>query len=229
MPLPASRTIAVFAAVSALLASSAASALQIKVLPGAEPDLSILELAGRFEVGDGLKVRAEINKIPQENKVVLHLRADGGGFPGEAMSIGRLIHRLGIGTVIPPNSKCTSPCPLAFVAGFDRRKNEASMIKHSSASLGVTTPSGSERKEQDFTYKDLDQAIADRQKWTLQTADYLQELGVDIDFLKFYLKPAPSGKVNYISNEELLDIGASIYDDNSNQLVDGMSLRRRRQ
>jgi hypothetical protein len=101
------------------------------------------------------------------------------------------------------------------------------MIKHSTAQLGVTAPTANS-KDQDYTYKDLDQTIADRQRWTLQTADYLQELGVDVDFLKFYLKPATT-KTNYITDEQLLDIGASIYDDESKQLIDGQDLKKRKQ
>lgn len=228
---PHHRFVAGFAglfALSLVAGASAAGALDIKVKPPAAPggDTTI-EITGLFAPGDGLKMRAELSHIPAEQIVVAHLNA-GGGNTAEAMSIGRLFHRSGIKTIIPPKARCIAPCPLVFVGGFDRRKNEPAMVKHSTASMGVTAYI-SNRVEKDYSYKDLDLAVAGIQKSILVVAEYLQEIGADVDFLKFYFKPAAEKVTNYISDEQLLDIGASIYDDDSKQLVDGMALRRRRQ
>jgi hypothetical protein len=219
-----------FAVLAALMGSNVeqARALEFKLIPSSEAGVSILEMSGRFETGDGLKFRAELAKAPAESTIVIHLKA-AGGFPAEAMSIGRIVHRTGIKTIVPPKARCLSPCPLVFVSGFDRRKNEAAMVKHSTGTIGVTSTISS-RKEQDYTYKDLDAAIAGAQKTVLQVADYLQEMSVDIDFLRFYVRqPEELNKTNEIKDEQLLEIGASIYDDNSKQLIDGQALRRRRQ
>jgi hypothetical protein len=211
-------------AVALALSSHGAHALDIKQSEDAPNNTMTLELTGHFEPGDGLKLRAEIAKLPPEQTIVMHFNAGGGTFE-EGMSIGRLIHQLGIRTVVPPKARCLSPCPLAFFAGVDP-KGGPPLIKHTSASFGFTAflPAARER---DYSVKDLDNEVAKTQQFILKVFDYLSEIGADSDILRRIYEDIPEGQAKYVSDEDLLSLGVSIFDDKSNQLIDARAIRKR--
>jgi len=201
-------------------------ALEIKQVPDTGGNSVTLELKGKFEPGDGLKFRAEVAKLPAETAIAVHFNAAGGSF-NEGMSIGRFIHQLGIKTVIPPKAHCLSPCPLAFFAGSDGKGGMAA-VKHTAGSLGFT-PFLPNAQDRDYTAKDLDAEVAHTQQRILQAFDYLLEIGADADILRRIYDDIPEGRVNYVSDDELLGFGVSIYNDASNELIDGAAIRKRKQ
>jgi hypothetical protein len=185
-----------------------------------------LRLSGQFEQGDGLRVRALVAKLPSDVRIVAHFNA-GGGVVQEAMSIGRFFHQLGVVTEVPPKAQCLSPCPLAFLGGYDP-KGGSSWIKHTDARFGFT-PFSANAPEKDYTIKDLDAAVSGTQQSILQVMDYLTEVNADLDILRRIYEDIPSGTVRYIADEDLLSLGISIYDDKSNQLIEAKALQRRTQ
>lgn len=219
---PAPAVIALMAAL-AHMAASPSQALEIKENKDAASNTITLELTGRFEPGDGLKLRAEVAKLPADAPIVVQLNAAGGSF-AEGMSIGRFIHQLGMSAVIPAKARCLSPCPLAFFGG--NTSKGGSLIKHTSASFGFT-PFLPTAQERDYTVKDLDSEVARTQQHILQVFDYLTEVGADPDVLRRIYEDIPDGQARYMSDDDLLSLGVSIFDDRSNQLIDAAVLRKR--
>jgi hypothetical protein len=205
--------------------ASIARALEIKPVKESGGNAVTLELNGKFETGDGLKFRAEVAKLPPEAAIIVHFNG-GGGNSSEGMSVGRFIHQLGIKTVIPPKARCTSPCPLAFFAGSDS-KGATAAIKHSTGSLGFTGFIAT-AQDKDYTAKDLDIEVARTQRSILQVFDYLSEIGADADILRRIYEDIADGQVKYVSDDELLALGVSIFDDATNQLIDAGALRKRK-
>jgi hypothetical protein len=185
-----------------------------------------LQLTGQFEQGDGLKVRAFVAKLPSDIALVARFNAAGGS-NSAAMSVGRFLHQLGAVTEVPPKARCLSPCPLAFFGGYDP-KGRSNWIKHTSASFGFT-PFSSNAPEKDYTVKDLDAAVSSTQQSILNMMDYLVEVNADLDVLRRIYEDIPDGKARFLSDEDLLSLGVSIYDDQSNQLIEAKALQKRTQ
>jgi hypothetical protein len=209
----------------ALAATAPAHALDIKVINRPDGKSVTLELTGDFKAGDGLRLRAQVAKIPHDMPIVAHLNAAGGSL-GEGMSVGRFFHQAGIRTVIPAKARCILPCPLAFLGGKTRVEGEGAQIKHSTGALGFSAfnPTAAEKC---YTSGDMDAAVANTQRAILLVADYLVEVNADLDFLKHIYDEAPDRSTRFLSNEELLSLGISIFDDESNQLIEAQALRRR--
>jgi tetratricopeptide (TPR) repeat protein len=117
------------------------------------------------------------------------------------------------------------PCPLAFLAGADPNGGLAA-IKHTSATVGFTgfLPGAADK---DYTATEVDEQVTKTQQSILKVFDYLSEVGVDPDILRRIYEDIPDGQVRYISDEDLLSIGVSVYDDASNQLIDGSTIKKR--
>ena len=208
----------------ALLVPAAGQALDIKVVNN--PDKTVtLELTGSFNAGDGLRLRAQVARIPAETEIIAHLNA-GGGLFSEGISVGRFFHQIGVRTVIPEKARCVLPCPLAFLGGKSRVDGHTGQVKHSSGALGFSAFNPTAR-EQNYTAADMDAAVASTQRGILLVADYLVEVGADLDFLKHIYDEAPDRSTRFMSNEELLSLGISIFDDESKQLIEAQALRRR--
>jgi hypothetical protein len=207
------------------LAPAAGHALDIKLVNSPDGKTVTLELTGAFRPGDGLRLRALVARIPAETRIVAHLNADGGSFV-EGMSVGRFFHQIGVRTVIPAKARCILPCPLAFLGGKSRVDGEIGQVKHSTAGFGFSSFSPT-APERNYTADDLDKAVASTQAGILLVADYLVEVGADIDFLKHIYDEVPDRTVRFMSNEELLGLGINIVDDESNQLIEAQALRRR--
>ena len=211
---------------ASLFAADHAGAIEIKTESAPTDKKIILVLSGKFEPGDGLKLRAYVAKLPAELPIAVHFNV-GGGSLKEAMSIGRFLHQLGVNTVVPAKAKCVSPCLLAFFGGVDQG-SQSRWVKHTSASFGFRSflPVA---KERDYTWRDLDAAVANTQQSILRTLDYLDEVGADLDLLGRIYDDIGANETKYMTDDDLLLIGVSIYDDNSNQLIDGTAIRKRRQ
>jgi hypothetical protein len=218
------RTIALGLALAAM-APVAAQALDIKVINSPDGKLVTLELTGDFKAGDGLRLRAQVARIPHEVPIVAHLNASGGSL-AEGMSVGRFFHQAGVRTIIPAKARCILPCPLAFLGGKSRVEGEGAQVKHSTGALGFSAFNPTAR-EQSYTAGDMDAAVANTQRGILLVADYLVEVGADLDFLKHIYDEAPDRSTRFLSNEELLSLGISIFDDESSQLIEAQALRRR--
>jgi hypothetical protein len=185
-----------------------------------------LQFNGQFEEGDGLKVRAFVSKLPADVTLVARFNAAGGS-NSAAMSIGRFLYQLGVVTEVPPKARCLSPCPLAFFGGNDS-KGGSRWIKHTSASFGFTAFTGN-AQDKDYTVKDLDAAVVGTQRSILNLMDYLVEVNADLDVLRRVYEDIPLNTARYISDEDLLALGVSIYDDKSNQLIAAQAIQRRTQ
>jgi hypothetical protein len=57
--------------------------------------------------------------------------------------------------------------------------------------------------------------------------DYLYEVGADTDVLGRFYDSIPANQVRYVSDDDLLVLGVSIFDDKANQLIDAKALQRR--
>ncbi len=190
--------------------SSAAFGIEIKSSDDVDKSgtkIIKLQITGKFEPGDGLKIRAFIANLPSDIKLVAQLDGKGGIF-SEAMSVGRFFHQLGVVTEVPPKAQCVTPCPLAFFGGYDA-KGGSGRIKHTTATFGFS-PVVTEVADKDYTVKDLDTAVAAQQRNVLNVMDYLIEVNADLDVLRRTYDQIPEGTVNYLSDEDLLLLGVSI-------------------
>ncbi len=199
------------------LCPSPATAVEIKIRHAAGEKVATVELSGAIQAGDGLKVRAEIGKLPADVSIEARLNAAGGSL-SEGMSIGRFFRQSGVRTVVPPGARCLTPCPLVLAGGFDRSTNSRAQVKHSTGQLGFS-PFLASARERDYTRRDLDAAVASTQKSILSVADYLVEVGADVDLLAFIYEEIPAKSARYLADEEALALGIAVYDDKSGQLI----------
>jgi hypothetical protein len=214
--------IAVAGALS-LLAATQACAVDIKVTDDQDGRTATVLLSGTVMPGDGLKVRAAIGALAAAKTVTVRLDSAGGN-RNEAMSIGQFFHRNRIRTVVPAKTRCISPCPLILVGGVDPLSGRASYVKYSTASLGF---SGIVLNYQDksYTAADLDAAVAGIQRDILQIADYLHDVGADMNLLKYYQSVLKSNDVRYITNEQALDLGIAVMFEETGQVIEPIARR----
>jgi hypothetical protein len=205
---------------AALVAAAAADALalDVKMVDEADGKASTVLLTGQVVAGDGLKVRSLVAGLPAPHSITAQI-AFAGGVRADAMSIGRFFHQARIRTVIPAKLRCISPCPLVLVGGRDPLTGKASYIKYSSASLGFTGVT-SNYADKEYTAADLDAAMASTQRDILQIADYLRDVGADINMLKYYQSVLKSNEVQYITNEQALDLGIAVFFEETGQVIE---------
>jgi hypothetical protein len=209
-------------AVSAMLTANA-RAVDIKVVDDSDGKSVTVLLTGPMVAGDALRVRSFIGGVAASKSITVQLGFSG-GLRSDAMSIGRFLYQTKIRTVIPANAHCTSPCPLVLVGGRDPVTGKSSYIKYSSAVLGFTgvKPNFPDR---DYTAADLDGAIASTQRDILQIADYLRDVGADMNILKYYQSVLKQNETQYITNEQALDLGISIMFEETNQVIEPAKAR----
>jgi hypothetical protein len=201
-----------------LIATTQAGAVDIKVIDDKDGKTATVLLSGTVMPGDGLKVRATIGALAAAKAVTVQLDSAGGN-RAEAMSIGQFFHRNRIRTVVPAKTRCVSPCPLILVGGVDPLSGKASYVKYSSASLGF---SGILLNYQDksYTAADLDGAVAGIQRDILQIADYLHDVGADMNLLKYYQSVLKPNDTRYITNEQALDLGIAVMFEETGQVIE---------
>jgi hypothetical protein len=215
--------VAALAGALSLLATAQAFAVDIKVIDDKDGKTATVLLSGTVAAGDGLKVRATIGALAASKAITVQLDSAGGN-RNEAMSIGQFFHRNRIRTVVPAKTRCISPCPLILVGGIDPVSGKASYVKYSTASLGF---SGVILNYQDksYTAADLDAAVAGIQRDILQIADYLHDVGADMNLLKHYQSVLKPNEVHYITNEQALDLGIAVMFEETGQVIEPIARR----
>ena len=208
---------ALVAAISAVLCTGT-HAIELKVVDDSDGKSITVLMTGQMAVGDALRVRSFVGGVPQSKTITMQL-AFSGGYRSDAMSIGRFFNQTRIRTVIPPKMRCTSPCPLALVGGRDPATGKSSYVKYSSAALGFSGVKPN-FEEKDYTVNDLNEAVANTQRDILQIADFLRDVGADINLLRYYQSVLRQNEVQYITNEQALDIGIAVILEETGQIVE---------
>lgn len=211
------------AAAIAVLLTTRASAVDIKVVDDSDGKSVTILLTNSVVAGDGLKVRSVIGGMVVSKSIIAQL-AFSGGVRAEAMSIGRFFNKARIRTIIPSKVRCNSPCPLVLVGGRDPVTGKPSYVKYSSASLGFSGVTLN-YQEKDYTVADLDNAVANTQREILQIADYLRDVGADINMLRYYQSVLKKDETRYITNEEVLDLGIAVMVEETGQVIEPLQLR----
>jgi hypothetical protein len=208
---------------TALALAVAAPAFAIDIKVEDTEGKATIALTGQVVAGDGLKVRSIVGGIGGSKPIVAEL-AFAGGVWADAMSMGRFFHQIRIRTVVPAKLRCNSPCPLALVGGRDPITGKGSYLKYSSGALGFTGVV-SNYADKEYTIADLDAAVATTQRDILRVADYLHDVGADINMLRYYQSVLKSGEVQYITNEQALDLGIAILFEETGQVIEPVLAR----
>ena len=72
---------------ASLFAAGHAGAIEITAESAPTDNAIILLLSGKFEPGDGLKLRAYVAKLPPELPITAHFNAGGGAIADNALSV----------------------------------------------------------------------------------------------------------------------------------------------
>ena len=59
----------------------------------------------------------------------------------------------------------------------------------------------------------------------LQIADYLHDVGADINMLRYYQSVLKSNEVQYLTNEQALDLGIAVLLEETGQIIEPLSAR----
>lgn len=210
-------TCALAVAISAMSAANA-RAVDIKVVDDSDGKTVTILLTGQIVSGDALRVRSFIGGVAASKSIIVQLGFSG-GLRTDAMSIGRFLNQSRIRTNIPTKVRCTSPCPLVLVGGRDPVTGKPSYIKYSSAGLGFTSVNPN-FQDKDYTAADLDAAIANTQRDILQIADYLRDVGADMNMLRYYQSVLKQHETQYITNEQALDLGIAVMFEETGQVIE---------
>ena len=97
-------------------------------------------------------------------------------------------------------------------------------MKYSSASLGFSgvTPN---YVDKEYSSADLDGAVAATQRDILLVADYLRDVGADINLLKYYQSSLKPGETKYITNEQALDLSIAVMHEETGQIIEPLKRR----
>jgi hypothetical protein len=193
-------------------------AVDVKVVDDSDGKTVTILLSGQMISGDALRVRSFIGGVAASKSIVVQLGFSGGN-RADAMSIGRFLYQTRIRTVIPAKVRCTSPCPLVLVGGRDPVTGKPSYVKYSSSGLGFTGVNLN-FQDKDYTVADLDAAIADTQRDILQIADYLRDVGANMNLLRNYQSVLKQNDTQYITNEQALDLGIAVMFEETGQVIE---------
>jgi len=206
-----------------LLGADASLALEFAKHAADSETVNAIEVKGKIEMGDAVALQAYIAKLPQKQVTVVYLNSLGGSLE-EGMALGRLFHREKIRTaVIGKDVVCSSACSTAFLGGRDPETAGPWRAKGSTARLGFHSFK-IDWADKEYTAQDMSNAIARTQKMTLAMADYMTEVGANLEFLRARLK-APVDGMNFMSNEEALSLGIYIVNDKTGELITPASLK----
>ena len=208
---------AMLTAAAVMLAPGIAGALEIRLKGGSEAGMTVVDLAGRIERGDAVRVQTFLEQLPRTQPIAVEMHS-GGGLIDEALSMGRYFHAQGIRTYVKGEGRhCLSACAHAFLAGRDLLSRATFRVKGAQAKIGFH---GFRRNiaDKEFTVADMHQAIADTQKVMLLITDYLGEISADIEFLSMMLE-APNTAMTYMSNEKAVTIGVHVLNETTGELL----------
>lgn len=149
----------------------------------------VLLLQGPVEVGDTARLETYLNDLPAlPNSIAFN---SPGGFVDEALSLGRLIKSLEVGTLALPGMVCVSSCPYMFAAGDTR-------VAFAGSALGLHQH-----------YYDTPGllpafwAVENIQHGQGMTMAYLIEMGIDPGLMLYSLNTPPDDIYVLVENELL--------------------------
>ena len=218
--------IALAAVLPTLLMGGAAQAIDIRLVEGADPAMSVVELSGKIERGDAQKVQDFLSSQRTGRQIAVHLNSPGGSL-SDGLMMGRYFHANMIRTYVKDaRAKCLSACSLAFLGGRDEATASVYRVKNADAALGFHSFRNN-MPDREFTLADMHTAVATTQKIILMVADYMTAIGADLEFLSMMLE-APASSMNYISNEKALTLGIHVHQSSSGRLLQPVSSDGRR-
>jgi hypothetical protein len=98
-----------------------------------------IHIYGRFRAQDFNRLDAMLEQMEKRRALTdatVTLDSPGGSH-FEALRLGLLLHRKGIGTQILPGATCFSACASVFFGGFDRKTGRPNRVAHEGSRLGV--------------------------------------------------------------------------------------------
>ncbi|QLF72076.1 hypothetical protein FE840_020755 (plasmid) [Peteryoungia desertarenae] len=154
----------------------------------AETDTGItfVVVSGEFDFADDLSRFAA--KVDSVDAIAVTFDSPGGNVT-KAMELGRIIRALGLATIQPRDSECSSACALAFLGGTMRFAQPGSIGVHRSSFAGAGS-------------LDVDDAVAGIQQMTAMVMAYIAEMGADPALLGVALQ-YDSSDMRYLSASEM--------------------------
>ncbi len=225
------RGIRAIAVVALLAPTTTATALEIAAATGGDPAVTTIAVSGLLEAGDVLKVRGFYGRLDTAKPIVAQLTINGGSY-AEARLIGRFFHQVKVRTEVAARPGGTGPscvgvCFLVLLGGRDPVTEQPSQVKYSTGRIAFTGTKLT-YADREYTAKDVDASVAGTQKLFMETANYLAAVGARPQALQhfFAVLPNSAGQVKELSDSDALDLGISVYDERTQQLIKPLPMRR---
>jgi hypothetical protein len=125
--------------VAVFLASSIARAVAADVRIEENQSPRTIHISGIFIPEDFHRLDAKLEQMEKRRPLTdITVTLDSsGGTHFEALRLGLLLHRKGMGTQIMPGARCFSACASIFFGGFDRKTGRPNRVAHEGSRLGV--------------------------------------------------------------------------------------------
>lgn len=208
-----------FAAAVVLVAGQQiARAVELRIVDGIDRSMTVVEISGRFEPGDGQKVITFLGQLPRSRPIGVNLLSPGGSIEA-GLEMGRYFHASRIATFVRGDSaSCASSCALAFLGGRNQT-GEAYRVKGWNARLGLHALSYFDVPDREFTVDDMKRAMAMSQNALLRITDYLVDVGADIEFMRLILS-TPASEQTFMSNELAMSLGIHVFDEGTGRMLE---------
>ena len=208
-------------AAAVLVGSFASSALGLSFVVHENNSMSLRAILARgdIEKGDTDRLRHFLAKLPKRKRTAVYLDSNGGNLY-EGLALGKYFYESKIKTAIEGNvGACASACALAFLGGRDEVTGKPWRAKSSTSRLGFHSFAASFDFKKSYSAKDMESLLQSAQFVVLDIADYLRAIGTDLEFLRIMFRAA-SDDMNWISNQEALQIGIHVWDERNREMVD---------
>lgn len=209
----------VIAAAALAVSASGASALDITKIENGQPGTATFLLSGDVQRGDADRLRGHLERLPPRTTVAVILNS-GGGDLFEGMRLGTLFHNAKLATFVASGGYCHSACSMAFLGGRDPLSGQPMRIKPSTSKLGFHQ---FRRSNYDptkvYTKRDYEYVVAETHAVTAEIVQYLQSIGESLSKLQLMLR-APAEGMNIISNEQALETGIAVLDEETGRVIE---------
>lgn len=195
-----------------------ASAIEISKHASDSAEVNAIQLKGKIDDGDTFDLQVYIANLPKKPTVIVYMNSPGGNLR-EGMRLGRFFFNNKIETSVETKTACASACALAFLGGRDGATGKPHRTKASNSGLGFHSFSREFDKDKRYDADDLKIVVQQTQSQVYLVADYLKEIGADMDILRLMLR-AQANQMNFISNDEALALNIRVWDEKRNRLVD---------
>ena len=195
-----------------------ASAIEISKHASDSAEVNAIQLKGKIDDGDTFDLQVYISNLPKKPTVVVYMNSPGGNLR-EGMRLGRFFYNNKIETSVETKTACASACALAFLGGRDSATGKPQRTKASNSGLGFHSFSREFDKDKKYDADDLKTVVQQTQSQVYLVADYLKEIGADMDILRLMLR-AQANQMNFISNDEAIALNIRVWDEKRNRLVD---------